>query len=148
MIRPQFSGERATLASNAWREWQALQEPLVPSGLILPMPLFGHVEGSTFGSPVDGFRAISPFPSLWKRTMLPWHCQQPFAASAMLPGIPAAFSASTLSRLARISPARAWWLRENSWYSRSWHRAQSFGVTSRETEKPMWSHAPGFPASA
>ena len=98
------------------------------------MPLFGQVVGSITGLPVVASAEISPLASRLNLTMLPWHCQQPLTASAMLPGMPAAFSASTLSRLARISPARAWWLRENSLYSRSWHCAQSFGVTRTDTQ--------------
>ena len=52
-------------------------------------------------------QTISPWASRLKLMMLPWHCQQPLTASAMFPGRPATFSARTLSRLARISPALA-----------------------------------------
>ena len=76
------------------------------------MPELGHVSGSSFGFP-SASRFTAPFASFEKATIEPWHCQQPFTASPMLPGIPQARSASTLSRLWMISPARAWWLTVN-----------------------------------
>ena len=40
--------------------------------LIRPMPVFGHVAGSSIPSPMT---------STWE----PWHCQQPLTAAAELP---------------------------------------------------------------
>ena len=77
---------RDSLASNEWREWQAWQEPFEPSGFSRPMPLLGQVSGSITGLPSVPARRISPLASRWNLTMLPWHCQQPLTASAMLPG--------------------------------------------------------------
>ena len=105
------------------------------------MPLLGQVSASITGLPSRPSRRTAPDSSRSKRTMLPWHCQQPLTASALLSGRPATRSARMLSRLARISPARAWWLTENCSYSRTWQVAQSFGVTRAETQTPSCSQA-------
>src|SRR5512144_3184511 len=120
---PQVSGVRACAAENSWREWHAAQEPSLPSGLIRPMPVFGHTAGS--GLPLAAIL-----------TSAPWHCQQPLAAAAetplgkeavLKPRLPSTTSASTLSSEPRIRAALAWWEALNSATSPSWQRPQSLG---------------------
>ena len=97
------SGCRAWAREKLCRTWQAEQEPLEPSGLSRPMPVFGQVAGSSL-----------PFSS----TLIsePWHWRQPetaaaeawtFSPAAEKTVNPSTTSASTLSRLPRILPASA-----------------------------------------
>src|SRR5512138_3183637 len=107
---PQVSGVRAWAAENSCREWQAAQEPSLPSGLMRPMPVFGQVAGS----------------GLWLAVILisvPWHCQHPFTAAAetppgnievLSPLLPSTTSARVLSSDPRMRPALAWWDELNS----------------------------------
>jgi hypothetical protein len=69
---PQVSGVRACADENSWREWQAAQEPSLPSGLMRPMPVLGQVAGSGL-----------PFGPIL--TSVPWHCQQPLTAAEEMP---------------------------------------------------------------
>src|SRR5512145_3148407 len=101
---PQLSGWRACSAEKACRAWQALHEPSEPSGLIRPMPVLGHVAGSSL-------------PSSSTFTTDPWHCQQPLTAAAELPCgnpsvtkplLPSTTSASRLSSEPSIRAPLEW----------------------------------------
>src|SRR3989338_1215492 len=107
---PQFSGLRPCSTENLWREWKAEHDPSVPSGLILPIPVFGHVAGSNLPSPIT-------------LTSEPWHCQQPLTEAADMPSgnpgvtiirFPSTMSARRLSKDPRILPPLEWWEELNS----------------------------------
>ena len=141
---PQLSGWRACSDEKECRLWQAEQEPSDPSGLMRPMPVLGHVAGSSLPSP----RTL-----IWE----PWHCQQPFTAAALLPPgkpgvtmprLPSTTSARTLSSDPRMRPPLEWWEDANSRASSSWQRAQSLGETIVAIASPSCSNASGSPSLA
>jgi len=68
---PQLSGIRASAAENAWRLWQAEQEPSEPSGLM------GRCR-------VRPGRGVEPA-LLAHLDLATWHCQQPRTAAALTP---------------------------------------------------------------
>ena len=116
---PQFSGRRDCAGENWCRAWQAEQAPLLPSGLMRPMPVLGQVAGSS-----------RPLAST--RTVEPWHFWHPPTAA----GTPSTTTPRKLSRLPMKRAALAWWLAVNSLACWAWHFEQSLGETMTATREP------------